>query len=492
MLIRTPLIPRRRRFQLLLSPLLCVGAVQARANDEGTISPPMSEAATASSEGPKTADATTPTTEAKSEQAPNSELPAAGQSTSSSPQLDVKPPKPVPLPNVNWPGTSAEQTTFGATASGGIYASTETFKLKVGTLIQARVSASSTPDPTRKVEFVPVLARLYLQGTVGAPWVKFYLQPEFAGQQSPTPEAPIPPAPRLLDVWVEAQPSPWFGVRLGVMRPAFSRSWINGLQRSLMFDRSDANLFFRTHGPIPEVSGSDVQPTLFWDRDIGATIQGNPFDGVLEYSLGVYNGNGPLFGRNGDPWIMPMGRLAVSPMGALEYDETRAVSDANAPWKFQVGVGAYHNRYRVEHVNPGFQSEGSESQRTVEADATIAGEGVYLSAEGYLRSRRLATGESNEELGATGLVGWMFWAPYLEVALRLSYVDPNREAENDLRHVYEAQLNYYQFGNNLKLGLRYSWGNNQAPVTAAGPGASVILPAGTSVNTVSLWTQLYF
>lgn len=383
---------------------------------------------------------------------------------------------------------------IGVSAKEGVYARSGdgSFSLKVGTLIQTRFNVSSTPDASRKVEFLPLLARLYAQGTLGAPWLKFYLQPEFAGQQSPEPVVPVPPAPRLLDAWVEAQPADWLGVRVGIMRPHFSRSWINPLQRALMFDRSEANLFFRTHGPILEVSGPNVEPTLPWDRDIGVEVSGAPLDGVLEYSIGLFNGNGPWLGRNGDQWVMPMARLAVNPLGAVPYDETLAVSDADAAWKFQLAVGAYQNRYRIAYVNPEPEREGTEEQRTLGADVTLGGGGFFMSAEGYLRARRLSNGETTEERGATALVGWMFWAPYLEATARLSYIDPKRDAQSDLRNVYEAQLNYYHFNNNLKLGLRYTWSKNQASVVGGVPGALSLLAPGLAINTVSLFTQLYF
>jgi hypothetical protein len=388
----------------------------------------------------------------------------------------------------------AEQPLMGASVSEGIYArsSDGALSLKVGTTLQLRFNASSTTDPSRRVEFVPVLARIYVQGTIGAPWLRFVVQPELAGQQSPEPMAPVPPAPRLLDAWVEAKPSEWIGVRLGMMRPLFSRSWINGLQRAILFDRSDANAFFRNHGPITEVSGSNVEQTLPWDRDIGVSLMGEPLDGVLEYSVGLFNGNGSWFGRNGDQWVMPMARLAVNPLGVLDYDETLALSNPNAEWKFQLAVGAYENRYRVDYLNPGFDMDGTEEQRTLEADITMAGTGVYLSAEGYLRSRRLTNGETNEERGATGLAGWMIWSPHLEVAGRVSYIDPNRETKNDLRRVVDAQLNYYHFGNNLKLALRYSWANNQALIVGGVPGSPAIVGPDASVSTLALLTQVHF
>ena len=89
-------------------------------------------------------------------------------------------------------------------------------------------------------------------------------------------------------------------------------------------------------------------------------------------------------------------------------------------------------------------------------------------------------------------LGWMFFAPYLEMATRASFVDPQVGATRDVRRVYDVELNYYHLGNNAKLGLRYSLGHNQMPSPGGAPGLPFTVPANETIHTASLLTQVYF
>lgn len=397
--------------------------------------------------------------------------------------------------------SKAEDNTVGSEMSAGfnreegafLRSTDSRFSLRIGALLQTRLSASTTSDPSRKFEAVPIFGRFYLQGSVGEPWLRYFVQTELVGQQSPYPVAPIAPAPRLLDAWVEVQPASWFGLRLGAMRPVFTRSWIVGIQKALLFDRTEANAFFRTHGPLLQASAPGTQPTVPWDRDIGVQVSGAPFGGILEYAIGVFNGNGFMLGRNADPGVMPVARIAINPLGQVSYEETTAAANPDSPLGIQLGVAAYENRYNVDVVNgQGTALLGTEEQKTIGTDLTIYGATVHFSAEGYLRSRRTAIGARHQERGLMATLGWMFFAPYLEMATRASFVDPQVGATRDVRRVYDVELNYYHLGNNAKLGLRYSLGHNQMPSPGGAPGLPFTVPANETIHTASLLTQVYF
>ncbi len=406
------------------------------------------------------------------------------------------------LPTLNPHAETVENTaTDGSSALAGfnraegafLRSSDDSFRLRMGALLQTRLSASTTSDPSRKFEVAPIFARVYWQGNVGDPWLRYFVQTELVGQQSPYPTPPIAPAPRLLDAWVEAQPVPWFGVRLGAMRPVFTRSWIVPIQKAVLFDRTEANAFFRTHGPLPQASAPGTQPTVVWDRDVGLQVSGAPFGGAVEYALGAFNGNGFMLGRNGDPHLMPVARLAINPLGPVAYEETTGATDAASPLRIQLGAAAYQNRYNVEFVDgQGVSGTGTEEQKTIGADLTVYGATVHFSAEAYLRSRRTVSGERHQERGIMATLGWMFFAPYAEMATRVSLIDPRVGTERDVRRVYDVELNYYHLGNNAKLGLRYSLTNNQMPSLGGAPGLPYTVPANETVHTGSLVTQLYF
>lgn len=423
-------------------------------------------------------------------------------------------PEPDPAPDSPLPSAvaTAGDVEIGFTPSDGAFLRTRdrAWSLRIGVLAQLRFSASSTPDPSRQIEFVPVMARLYLQGTLVEPWIRYYFQTEFAGQQAPPATGPVPATPRILDVWAEAQPHEAIGVRAGVMRPPFSRSWITGLNRMILFDRTEANAFFRSHGaaPLGAATHGELAAPL-WDRDIGAYLFGAPASGLFEYYLGVFNGNGFLFGRNTAPNAMPMIRLAVNPLGRVAYDETPAVSDPHQPFRFQVAVGGYYDQPRIEYASTDPMTmmpvilAATEEQIGFEADATVQFESVYLSGEVYYRNRRTVDGSRHDELGAMGVAGWMFWAPYLELAARFSLIDPDLSTPGTFRQTYDAGLNFYGAGNALKLELRYTLAISDADFRAGGvpndvpgytgpPISPVTIPGGLAVHTVGLWGQLYF
>lgn len=405
----------------------------------------------------------------------STDVPAPLATTAPPATADAPPSVAVPSPLPSVVATSGDFEA-GFTGSDGAYLRTRdrAWSIRLSLLWQFRGSVSSTPDPSRELEFVPVLERFALQGTLAFPWVRYFFQTEFAGQANPYPNAPVAEAPRLLDMWVEAQPHEAFGVRVGLMRPAFTRSWITGLQRMLMLDRTDANLFFRTHGVFSSglvgAGGSvaGTAPTVPWDRDIGAMVFGTPGDGVFEYYVGVFNGNGFLFGRNEALSAMPMVRLVVNPLGRVAYDETPAVSNPHQPFRFQIGLAGYYNHYRATFTDPtvvGAMPEvRDEEQYTAAADITLQVESVYLTTELYYRNRRTVDGARHDEVGAMGMAGWMFVAPYLEAAARFSIVDPNVSIGGDFRGIYDIGVNVYPAGNNLRLEARYTVSLNDATV----------------------------
>lgn len=513
-------------FALTLSPELA--AAQA---DAGTAAPeapdPSTEPASpgeASSPEPDgtDADASVPSDASVPASATDADTDAAVEESSTAPEPEpaapppeppAPPPEPTPAaaPAITLPEATAASADVeaGFTAADGAFIRTRdrAWSLRVGLLAQMRVTGSSTPDPTRGFEFVPVLSRLYVQGSAVQPWVRYYFQTEFAGQESPNSALPAPPSPRILDMWVEAQPHEAFGVRVGLMRPFFTRSWIAGLSPQLMFDRTDANAFFRNHGAAGGgtlgafVDGTVVLPVA-WDRDIGATVYGRPAGGEFEYYLGVFNGNGYLFGRNEALSAMPMLRLAVNPLGAMGYSETPALANPHQPLRMQIGFAGYYNDYRVTYQSPSMTTPRfsvGEEQLTMGADVSVQFETVYATGEVYYRNRRTVDGDRHGEAGGYGMIGWMFWAPLLEVAARFSMIDPDLARAGDFRQTYDLELNCYAAGNNLRFGLRYSAAINDATQNvaiggSAGPSGlpAVMIPGGSAIHSVSLWGQLYF
>jgi len=334
------------------------------------------------------------------------------------------------------------------------------WSLRVGLLVQMRYQLSSTPDPTQESTFVVRMVRPALRGTVLAPWIRFFVQPELAG-----------PSARLLDLEVDLVPHEAIGLRVGQFLTPFSRTFTTPVPRLLFPDFAQANEVFRA------------------DRDTGAMLHGAPFAGVLEYAVGVFDGNRIDRGGNDDERMMYMARVAVSPLGAVSADETPHLG-AHTPFRFSVGANGYLGETTLVETATDPVTGASVTTRTLEenqtagADLQIRWETLVLQAELYYRATHLADGTERDAIGGYAHAAWMFFWPWLDVAARVSVVDSDLGSAADLQTVYEAMVTFYALGNHLKLSLRYA--------AATSERARPMIVAGATVHSGTAQLQLQF
>ena len=101
--------------------------------------------------------------------------------------------------------------------------------------------------------------RPYIEGTLFG-LVDYRLQPDFAGG-----------AAAVLDAYIDLHPQPWLRLRVGKMKAPI------GLERL----QSDADLPFMERA---------LDQNLSTTRDVGAQLWGDIAEGIVNYSVGVYNG----------------------------------------------------------------------------------------------------------------------------------------------------------------------------------------------------------
>lgn len=327
------------------------------------------------------------------------------------------------------------------------------WSLHVGLLVQFRYQLSSTPDAAAESAFLVRVVRPQLRGTIIAPWIHFFVQPELAG-----------PSPRLLDLQVDLTPHEAIGLRVGQFLTPFSRTFTTPVPRLLFPDFAQANDFFRA------------------DRDTGAMIYGKPLAGLLEYYVGIFNGNGIDRGGNDDEHMLYMARVVASPLGGVSLDETPQLG-AHTPFRFSIGVNGYLGEVtRVDtEIDPitgmATTTRTLEENQTFGADLQVRWETFSLQAELYYRATHLEDRTERDALGGYAHAAWMFWWPWVEVAARVSVLDTNLATGADLQTVYEGMVSFYGLGNHLKLSLRYAAAiAEQASLVAAG----VPLHSGTA------------
>lgn len=350
----------------------------------------------------------------------------------------------------------------GFTPDDGAYVRTpdRAWSLRVGLLVQMRYQLSSTPDAAQESTFDVRMVRPALRGTVLAPWVRYFVQAELAG-----------PTARLLDLEVDLVPHEAIGLRVGQFLTPFSRTFTTPVPRLLFPDFAQANTFFRA------------------DRDTGAMLHGAPFAGVLEYAVGVFNGNRIDRGGNDDERMMYMARVAVSPLGAVSADETPHLA-AHTPFRFSIGANGYLGESTlVETATDPVSGEAittrtPEENQTAGADLQIRWETLVLQAELYYRATHFADGSERDALGGYAHAAWMVLWPWLDVAARVSVIDPDLAVDADLQTVYEALVTFYALGNHLKLSVRYAATTSER--------AQPPIAAGRTVHSGTAQLQLQF
>lgn len=336
------------------------------------------------------------------------------------------------------------------------------YSLAFGFLGQLRVTARDT-EQTRPEGGVAVrLARPVLIANLWNGRVAMRLMPEFAGR-----------VPSMLDATATVRAHAAFAVQVGQFRPWLSRS-------------------FRTGLPVLGLPGRGVIADRFRvDRDVGATVHGQPWDGKFEYYLGVFNGSGRDMTTLA-PSPLLTARFVVAPVGAVPYVQTpyvrrigpRSEQRGDAPSNalaVAIGGSAYTVANRESVTLPGGTAGRTGPRRRfgLSGDVVVSRRRMFALAEGFYERR-----DSLEDLGVAATNSWgayaqagvLAWSPFIDLTLRAGYVeDTTRTAP------IEPGINAYVFGNDGKLQLAYRCDAN------AGGGAG-----GCVAHTGTLQAQLQF
>jgi len=236
--------------------------------------------------------------------------------------------------------------------------------------------------------------------------------------------------------------------------------------------------------------------------DAGLMLHGKIVGGLFNYNAGVYGGAGQgTMTPNTDNAIV--GRIAFNPLGEFKYVESD-VDNSQKPLA-TFGANIYSNTLKnggTNNVNimssTGWVGIGTKLMPAAFAtdtldivsggfDAAFKWQGFYTQAE-YFTGR--AEGKhSHDTLYADGFyvqAGYFVLPEKLELAVRYSYLDPDRDAAKDHWVETTGGVNYYFNKHNLKL---------QADITDIHKQAAVAFnsgPLSTDDLRVRLQAQLLF
>jgi phosphate-selective porin OprO/OprP len=218
------------------------------------------------------------------------------------------------------------------------------------------------------------------------------------------------------------------------------------------------------------------------ERQIGLQLSGKPLARVLEnkelieYSFGIFNGNGRNTTVNDNNDFMYVARLTSTPVNTTLWGQ---------PLKWKVGGDGFYNRFSKGTVigqtgNLFLNSDGSLSSFTVAGDARVWGWGVdqsltfgpfdliaeYLEnkVSGTDFSRTTATGRGDFVANGYYVQGSYFLpGKKLQLVAKWESFNPGQERylaarlnrQDDIRTIWGG-LNWYIKGDSLKLMLDYA------------------------------------
>jgi hypothetical protein len=281
-------------------------------------------------------------------------------------------------------------------------------------------------------------ARLKVGGHAFEPWIQYFFEYELAGTA-------------LLDFRVSLEKLPWLKLKVGQWKAHYSRERVISSGRQQLLDRSHINRPFT----IDRQQGVSL---------FGRLQGGGPAD--FSYWASVFTGMGRVGGSNDDTHLMWMGRLQWNflgrevPFGGSDLDRR----DQPAGLLALAGVTNRSPYTRFSTAGggqlPGF-GEGEAGQYRVKQaliETAFLFGGLAWQQELHWKTvdDRL-NGAVTRLMGNYAQLGYFFheiWKAFprpLELAVRHSIYDPNRDRPDDLEQEFSLAANWFFAGHLNKL-----------------------------------------
>lgn len=312
----------------------------------------------------------------------------------------------------------------------GIDSANGRFGAALGILGQMRVVVDEQDDEIDP-GFSLRLARTLIHGHLWGERVTWQILTEFAG------------GVRLLDANATVNIHPAFAILAGQYRPWFTRSFLINLPFQVLPDRGPVLDAFRV------------------DRDVGVTVFGRPFDGRMEYYVGVLNGEGVDLSAPRNPQPLVTARLVGAPLGRVALSQTTAANaEGDLPFRLAFGANAATNE--ISRVDTIFDPMTGMSVDTplpdlrtvvVGGDVTLQGWRIMALGEGFWRRSQEQPGPRSHAWGAYGQLSGVLVRQRLELAMRGGAL--RLEGETEVHVPLEPGFNVYIFGDHAKVQLRY-------------------------------------
>jgi hypothetical protein len=237
---------------------------------------------------------------------------------------------------------------------------------------------------------------------------------------------------QLLDAYVDYNVCDWTNLRAGQFKTPFGRQHL--------VHESDREFFGL--GPVAAAFNPD--------RDLGlmfhdVTEAGDCPLGIVEYALGIWNGEGRNAGGNDNNEVAWAARLGVYPLGFIPYVE----GDWDKSQDLKFGIAGAYGRHVTAPVNNGVKFDG------YELDGVLTWMGLFLTGEYFYGHVDLpqAMEPNITNDGWYAQAGYMVPDSQIELVGRYGKVD----IDNDMKGVddfseWAVGFNYYMDGHFWKIG----------------------------------------
>jgi phosphate-selective porin OprO/OprP len=225
-------------------------------------------------------------------------------------------------------------------------------------------------------------------------------------------------------------------------------------------------------GALEFVDRSPVADAFKHGYDIGAMLYGKVAGGIANYNVGVFGGAGQTNTRDSNDNAF-IARVAVNPLGDMAYSE----GDLDVSQKPLLSIGANYLYNTLNKTTPAagptYDSTASYTNSStgwIPASTTFGNArdkievfsyggdlafkwmGFSLQGEYLLGQAEARHGNQNQRAqGYYAQAGYVIIPKTLEVAFRYSYLDKNRDADNNLITETIGAVSYYFDKHNLKI-----------------------------------------
>jgi phosphate-selective porin OprO and OprP len=342
----------------------------------------------------------------------------------------------------------------------GFYFRTSQFELKISTRTQFRYTYTLFDDTSTsedRGEFTLPRTRLRLDGFAYYPWLKYKVQYDFTGQTYttatslaiPTTTCTVLPCtvggstlslsnrrgPDLRDLYFDITKNPWFSARLGQFKVPFGIQELTSSGDQEFVDRSIASEAFAP------------------SRDQGAMLWGLSYEKRFGYEVGIFNGNARNRATNDNERYLWAVRVHWDPSGEYKLSES-AVDHPDKPnWT----VGAAYSNNATDAL-------GDHTVETEEVFFGLKYKRLFVLADGYSRTSQTSSVDVDSE-GSIVQVGYFFIPRKLELALRWSELDPDKDLDDNTQTETRLGFGYYVNKHDLKFQADYGTIENEASAT---------------------------